>query len=176
MRGPRHAPCPSSRARALGGERLDLGDHRTGKERLEASGQPSRDVRELHGAPLFFSALTMLQRGREASQGVRRSMSPLRRTGPCVERNCCIAGSGAPLRTEQRTPRARRSLRGFQMGRVLFAVLAAVAVWGCEGATVQVRPAPVFSCATGPQPVDLAVLAGLLMLRSLAERGLDPKS
>ena len=62
------------------------------------------------------------------------------------------------------------------MGRVLFAVLAAVAVWGCEGATVQVTPAPVFSCATGPQPVDVAVLAGLLMLRSLAERGLDPKS
>lgn len=55
-------------------------------------------------------------------------------------------------------------------------MLAAVAVWGCEGATVQVTPAPVFSCATGPQPVDVAVLAGLLMLRSLAERGLDPKS
>ena len=62
------------------------------------------------------------------------------------------------------------------MGRVLFAVLAAVAVWGCEGATVKASPAQVFSCATGPQPVDLAVLAALLMLRALAERGIDPRA
>ena len=62
------------------------------------------------------------------------------------------------------------------MGRVFFAVLAAVMVWGCEGAPAQTAQAHVFTCATGPQPVDLAVLAGLLMLRALAERGIAPRS
>lgn len=61
------------------------------------------------------------------------------------------------------------------MSRVLLAVLAAVVVWGCEGEPVAPQPRPTFTCATGPQPVDLAVLMGLLMLRALAERGIDPK-
>ncbi len=61
------------------------------------------------------------------------------------------------------------------MSRVFFAVLAAVMVWGCEE-PAKVTDRPVFTCATGPQPVDLAVLAGLMMMRALAERGLDPKA
>lgn len=61
------------------------------------------------------------------------------------------------------------------MSRVFFAWIAVVAMWGCEGGAAEVTTRPVFTCATGPQPVDLAVLAGLLMLRRLAERGLDAK-
>lgn len=62
------------------------------------------------------------------------------------------------------------------MSRLVLAVVAAVVMWGCEGEAQAVNPRPVFTCATGPQPVDMAVLAGLLMLRKLAERGLDSRS
>ena len=62
------------------------------------------------------------------------------------------------------------------MSRVFFALVAAVAMWGCGGSAAEVSAQPVFTCATGPQPVDLVVLAGLLMLRKLAERGLDPRA